>query len=62
MSDPYTSAIVRAARQLRNISRNLLLEEPEALAAWNALDRALQAQDDARAAQLSAHTPEEERP
>lgn len=42
-------AVLRTARRLRDVSRNLLVhvhdDGPEALEAWTALDKALQALD-----------------
>jgi hypothetical protein len=38
--------VIRAARELRNVSRNIVCEDPEAAEAWAVLDRALNARDD----------------
>jgi len=40
------AAVMRAARRLRDVTRNLVLEGPEAKAAWEDLDQAITAKDD----------------
>jgi uncharacterized protein (DUF1778 family) len=46
MNGATLSAVIRAARELRNEARNVVLKDVAAKKAWDALDRALNGRDD----------------
>ncbi len=45
-SREHTNAIIRAARDVRNETQNLVIEDPTALAVWKKLDQAIAERDD----------------